>query len=844
MNDEMIDFCTLFEGTPDCYLVLDRNLKIVAVTNAYACATMTKRNDILGKGLFDIFPDNPDDPAAEGERNLHASLLQVLKTNTPDAMPVQKYDIRKPESEGGGFEARYWSPVNTPVKDLAGYTQYIIHKVQDVTEFVRLKQQGVEQNRLNEALRERAVRMETEIFSRSNEVAASSAKLKAANKELEQLYAKTLELDQLKSQFFANVSHELRTPLTLIIAPLEQLLRLPIGTSTTEATRRQLEMMLRNARILYRHVSDLLDAAKLEAGNVRIAYSRFNLSKLLRTTAAQFDSLASDRGLSFSIEAPDTLDIEADAGKIQRILINLLSNAFKFTSEGGFVTLRLHTQEQSALIEVEDSGPGVPENMRQVVFERFRQIEGTAQRRFGGTGLGLAIVKEFAELHSGSVRVDEADKGGALFIVTLPLTAPSGTEINDMDTVSDATIIQATADELHTLAQTHPLNQPDIASGNKPLVLVIEDNPEMNQFISETLNQNYQVISAYNGQEGIDLAQKFHPDLVICDVMMPIMSGDQVVAELRQKPEFADMPILMLTAKMDESFRVDMFTTGIQGYMNKPFAVDELFARVGNLVASRLRTLDELRRLNADLEHRVVERTTELTQANQELDTFAYAVSHDLRAPLRAMNGFTNALIEDYGNNLTGEAQSYLQEISNASHKMGALIDGMLKLSRTIRGEIRREPIDISAMAERLNTELTREEPMRSVTCKVEPGMVVVGDRHLMEAVLSNLLENAWKYTGKIAMPQIHVYSEQHDGRRWICIEDNGAGFDMGYADKLFKPFQRLHRQDEFLGIGIGLATVQRIIRRHGGEIRAQGELGNGAKFCFSLPNILEEVGQ
>jgi len=147
--------------------------------------------------------------------------------------------------------------------------------------------------------------MEAEIFTRSNEVATSSAKLKAANEELEQLYAKTLELDQLKSQFFANVSHELRTPLTLIMAPLEQLLRLPIGATIEEMTHKQLEMMLRNARILYRHVSDLLDAAKLEAGRMPVAYSRFNLAKLLRTTAAQFDSLTSDRGLSFTVETPD-----------------------------------------------------------------------------------------------------------------------------------------------------------------------------------------------------------------------------------------------------------------------------------------------------------------------------------------------------------------------------------------------------------------------------------------------------------------------------------------------------------------------------------------------------------
>lgn len=230
--------------------------------------------------------------------------------------------------------------------------------------------------------------------------------------------------------------------------------------------------------------------------------------------------------------------------------------------------------------------------------------------------------------------------------------------------------------------------------------------------------------------------------------------------------------------------------------------------------------------MNADFERRVIERTTELTLANQELDAFAYAVSHDLRAPLRAMNGFTQALTEDYGDILAGEAQSYLQEINHASYKMGAFIKGILKLSRTIRGDLRRESIDISVIAERLIAELSHEEPLPCVTCKVAPQMVVVGNHHLLEAVLSNLLGNAWKYTGKVTEPKIHIYSEQHDGRRWICFEDNGAGFDMNDADKLFKPFRRLHRQEEFPGIG----SAWRPYRGLFGTMVA--------KFSFSLPDI------
>lgn len=241
--------------------------------------------------------------------------------------------------------------------------------------------------------------------------------------------------------------------------------------------------------------------------------------------------------------------------------------------------------------------------------------------------------------------------------------------------------------------------------------------------------------------------------------------------------------------------------------------------------------------LNAGLERRVAERTAELTAANEELDAFAYAVSHDLRAPLRAMNGFAQALIEDLGDTLRTEPREDLDEIMAASRRMGRLIDGILALSRTTRGELVREPVDISALATRQLLDLVAREPERHVDWHVEPGLSVEGDARMIESAMSNLLENALKYTAKVERASIRVDSEIKDGRRWICVRDNGAGFDMAFAQRLFKPFQRLHRQDEFPGIGIGLATVQRIARRHGGDIRAHAEPGRGATFCLSLPD-------
>jgi light-regulated signal transduction histidine kinase (bacteriophytochrome) len=234
-------------------------------------------------------------------------------------------------------------------------------------------------------------------------------------------------------------------------------------------------------------------------------------------------------------------------------------------------------------------------------------------------------------------------------------------------------------------------------------------------------------------------------------------------------------------------------------------------------------------------EDELKQRTIDLEASNKELEAFSYSVSHDLRAPLRSITGFSNVLLEDYNDELDSEGKSYLKRISDSGELMGQLMDDLLKLSRVTRSELSTEKLDLSEMARKIVRELAEDEPKRKVKVTIAPDMTADGDKNLLGLVLQNLLGNAWKYTSKTAEPRIEMGTIQRNSKMAYFIRDNGVGFDMAYASKLFQPFQRLHKATEFAGTGIGLATVQRIIRRHGGEVWAEAKVGEGATFYFTL---------
>jgi len=543
MGSADVDFRALFEAAPGLFLVLDPDLRIVAVSDAYLAATMIRRDDVLGRGIFEVFPDNPDDPAATGVGNLRASLERVRKTGKPDTMAVQKYDIRRPE---GGFEVRYWSPVNSPVFDDLRRVRYIIHRVEDVTEFVRLREHGDEQEAMTAELRERAEKMEAEIVSRSQELQTANAELRKAG--------------TAKNEFLSRMSHELRTPLAAILGFSELLATRDLGEKPDEWGR----MIHVAGEHLLTLVDEIMDLSRIEAGTVGISTEAVPLRplveeafQLMRPVAAGHDITLYD---PVFLEAAAAAYVLADRQRLTQVVINLISNAIKYNRHRGTVTVEAEEDEGRIRVSVADTGAGIDPDQLPRLFTPFDRLDAAASG-IAGTGLGLALSRRLVEAMGGRIGVRSRRGVGTTFWLELAIARPAAVDAAEAIT-EDLLATREYASELR--------------------VLYIEDVVANVRLVEEIFARrpSIRLIPAMQGQLGIELARDHHPHLIFLDLHLPDITGADVLAALRRDAATRAIPVVVLTADATRRELDRLKRLGARSYESKPIGMRRLLELV------------------------------------------------------------------------------------------------------------------------------------------------------------------------------------------------------------------------------------------------------------------------
>ena len=802
---------SIVENLPDMVFLKDaRELRFVRFNRAGEELLGYRREDLIGKNDYDFFPPAQADFFIEKDRAVLAAGEVV--------------DIPEEPLESRTRGLRFLHTKKIPVYDEAGHPLYLLGISRDITE------------------------------------------RKEAEDQRQMVYGRLEELDALKSAFFANVSHELRTPLTLILGIVERLSNdAAIGAEGIA----DLRVVERNARVLLHHVNDLLDVAKLEAGRMTIEYAETDLARLVRLTASPFEVPAADRGIALTIEAPPALAAQVDAAKVQRVLTNLLANAVEFTPPRGRVRCTLVHEDDRVSLAVADSGPGVPPELRATVFERFVQLEGGPTRRFGGTGLGLSIAKDLVELHGGTIELGEALEGGALLTVTLPRTAPPGAKVRRGPRLEALSAAEAPPGLLGPAGAGAERAARETRGGaaqvegpvGRPFVLVVEDNVEMNRFLRESLRPDFRTAAAFDGREGLELALRLRPDLILTDIMMPHVGGEQLVHAVRARPELDGVPIIILTAKADDELRIRLLREGAQDYVTKPFQREELLARVKNLASLKrardaLSTEVELQSQDIDLlatelidQKRELQAALVTTQRARELaehatrvkTNFLRLVSHELRTPLTVLQLHLQSLKRRFDGPEHAKERERLRKMSRAAERLLEMVGSLLSSASIESGklDLRIETLDLGEIVREVVDELRIQADQKGLQleCSGSSGLPPLeSDAQILRLILANLVGNALKFTvrGSVSVALSHDRDEHH-----IAVSDTGPGIPAGKHRTIFEPFEQLEpiRHKHIVGIGLGLAITEKMVDRLGGRIELTSELGRGSTFTVHLPS-------
>ena len=830
-----IDFRMLFESSPDILLVLlpdAPRFTMVAATEARLAATHTTR-ETLGRGLFELFPDNPDDPEATGTSNLRASLERVLATRAADTMAVQKYDIRGPD---GTFQSRYWSPKNIPVITPTGDIRYILHRVEDVTDLVQASELGQE-------LRDRTRQMEREVISRSRELADANRNLRDANVKLG-------ELDAAKTAFFSNVSHEFRTPLTLILGPVERALASADGRLLGE----ELAALHRNALRLLRLVNSLLDFSRIESGGLSASFAPTDLSALTAGLSGAFQSLFDDAGIALIVDCPPLPEpVYVDPGHWEKIVMNLVSNAFKFTFEGE-IAVRLRWLGDRVELNVRDTGTGIPEGELPRIFERFHRIDGARGRSFEGSGIGLALVSELSRLHGGEVRVESELGRGSTFVVVIPAgrahlpqarVIEDGADMSQRVTASPAQLLEAKqwVRGEEELSASAPVDDPApvLARSTEPRarLIVADDNSDMREYLRRLLSPHWDLQLASDGREALTAALAAPPDLVLSDVMMPELDGVSLLAALRADARTSTVPVILISARAGEEARLAGLETGADDYLVKPFAARE--------VVTRVRTHLEMARVRRAAYRDLQDVQAQLIQSAKmaSLGELVAGVAHEINNPLAFALGHVGTIERSLAQiqelwtpDLAApvaapwqRAVSRLTELQLGLVRIQELVSKLRTFSRLDEGE--RKLINVRESVEAVLTILQHRLGERiEVTTDFSAPDVLECYASLFNQAAMNLLSNAIDAIED--QGRITITTGESGGWFELVVADTGRGVPEAVRERVFEPF--FTTKGVGAGMGLGLSITYSIAKAHGGDVELRPREGGGTLAVLRLP--------
>jgi signal transduction histidine kinase len=667
--------------------------------------------------------------------------------------------------------------------------------------------------------------------------------------ELARSYEQVSELERLKSEFFANVSHELRTPLTLILSPLQDVLT---RAQELPADLRDLAGIARdNSLRLLKLINDLLEIARLESGEFKARLEPLELSQFAAAQAEAVRPLARLKGLTLDVAtSPAAIWVAADPAQLEKVFVNLLTNAIKFTPQGGRVGVRVRETGPTALVEVTDTGIGISEADLPHIFERFRQAEGSSARPFSGVGIGLSLARELAEKQGALLRAESRLGEGSTFSLRLPLTRPDAELPNVAGAAETTPAEAASAEPLAALfreadrfiaQEQAPLvaNALEAGAPERPNVLVIDDEPDMRRYLRGILGDRYTVHEASDGAEGLERARASRPELVLVDLMMPRMDGWQVCAALKR--EFGeDAPkVVVVTARTDEMAKISALRNGADDFMSKPFSTLEVRTRLSNL--HRTFELERnLRGQNQELKQALTSlHAAEALLVQREkmkaVVQMAGGILHEINNPLNFTLAAITIALDRYGER-DAKLAGILEDVRAGMARIRDIISDLRSFALPAKSD-NYEQFDLATVVEQAVRFTAMELRDIDVDHAAAGACPVYGSRSQVLQVLTNLLLNAGAAVRQVAAarrPTIRISAEVHEGRTRVQVWDNGGGIAPSLIDKVFDPF--LTTRDVGEGLGLGLSICHSLVTAHGGEIRVRSQHGSWTEVAFELP--------